>query len=153
MRDPSEELSVHLSSNLDGSVGQPIGPKLRGKLRVSRGSNRMGRNAGECRAGLVSEVAEPSLHRTGEGRRGSVRTTEATDPAAGVMATARAKGSLSNVRGPTGCSCGERRRVRRRAGRESDRPIVPWKRVTTVEGRGLTFGMFARKGTVTGDWR
>jgi len=61
----------------------------------------MGRNASECRAGLESEDAAPSFPRSGEGRGGSVETT---DPAAGVMAVARAKGSLSNVRGPTGRS-------------------------------------------------
>jgi hypothetical protein len=113
----------------------------------------MGRNESECRAGLESAVAAPSLQRRGEGRCGSVDRTEGTDPAAGVMATARAKGSLSNVRGPTGRSLGSKRRERRRAGRESDRPIVPLKRVMTAEGRGLTFGMLARKTTVTGDWR
>jgi len=59
----------------------------------------MGRNASECRAGLESEDAAPSFPRSGEGRGGSVETTETTDPAAGVMAVARAKGSLSNVRG------------------------------------------------------
>jgi hypothetical protein len=113
----------------------------------------MGRNASECRAGLESEVAAPSLQRTGEGRCGSVETTEATDPAAGVMAVARAKGCLSNVRGPAGRSVRSKRRDRWRTGRESDRPIVPLKRVTTVEGRGLTFGMLARRTTVMGDWR
>jgi hypothetical protein len=113
----------------------------------------MGRNASECRAGLESEGAAPSLQRTGEGRSGSVETTEATGPAAGVMATARAEGSLSNVRGPTGRSLGSERRTRRRTGRESDRPIVPMKRVTTAEGRGLTLGMLVRETTVAGDWR
>jgi hypothetical protein len=113
----------------------------------------MGRNASECRAGLESEDAAPSLQRTGEGRRGWVEKTEETNPAAGVMATARAKGSLSNVRGPTGRSSGSERRGRRRTGRESDRPIVPVKRVTTVEGRGLTLGMPAKRTTVLGDWR
>ena len=113
----------------------------------------MGRNASECRAGLESDVAASSLQRTGEGRCGSVETTEATDPAAGVMAVARAKGSLSNVRGPTGRSWGSKRRDGRRTGRESDGPIVPLKRVMTAEGRGLTFGVLARETTVMGDWR
>jgi len=114
----------------------------------------MGRNASECRAGLESAVAAPSLQRTGEGRSGSVVRTEGTDPAAGVMATARAEGSLSNVRGPAGRSPqATERRDRRRAGRESDGPIVPLKRVTTAEGRGLTFGELARETKVTGDWR
>ncbi len=113
----------------------------------------MGRNASECRAGLESEDAAPSLQRTGEGRCGSVVRTEGTDPAAGVMATARAKGSLSNVRDPTGRSWGSERRNGRRAGRGSDGPIVPLKRVTTAEGRGLTLGVLVRKTTVLGDWR
>jgi hypothetical protein len=113
----------------------------------------MGRNASECRAGLESEVAAPSLQRTGEGRCGSVVITGETDPAAGVMATARAEGFLSNVRGPAGRSWMSERRERRRTCRESDRPIVPVKRVMTVEGRGLTFGALARKRTVLGDWR
>jgi hypothetical protein len=107
----------------------------------------------ECRAGLESEDVAPSLQQTGEGRCGPVETTEATGPVAGVMATARGKGSLSNVRGPVGCCWGSKRRFRRRAGRKSDRPIVPRKRVTTVEGRGLTFGMLARETTVMRDWR
>jgi hypothetical protein len=113
----------------------------------------MGRNASECRAGPESEVAAPSLQRTGEGRCGSVETTETTDSAVGVMAVARAKGSLSNVRGPAGRSVRSQRRFRRRTGRESDRPIVPLKRVMTVEGRGLTFGMLGRRMTIVGDWR
>jgi hypothetical protein len=113
----------------------------------------MGRNASECRAGLESEVAAPSLQRTGEGRRGSVVITGETDPAAGVMATARAKGFLSNVRDPAGRSWLSERRARRRTCRESDRPIVPMKRVTTAEGRGLTFGVLAMQMTVSGDWR
>jgi len=153
MGDPPEELSVRLGSNLDGSVGQPAGSKLRANSGISRGSNRTGRNASECRAGLESEVTAPSLQRRGEGRCGSVQTTESIDPAVGVMAAARAKGSPSNVRGPTGRSSGGERRDRWRTGRESDRPIVPRKRVTTVEGRGLTFGMLARRRTVMGDWR
>jgi hypothetical protein len=70
MRDPPEELSVRLGSNLDGRVEQSSGPKLRANPEASRGSNRMGRNASECRAGLESEVAAPSLQRTGEGRCG-----------------------------------------------------------------------------------
>jgi len=113
----------------------------------------MGRNASECRAGPESAVAAPSFQRIGEGRCGPVMTTEATGPAAGVMATARAKGSLSNVRGPTGCSLGSERRIRRRTGRESDGSIVPLKRAMTAEGRGLTFGVLARKTMVAGDWR
>ncbi len=113
----------------------------------------MGRNASECRAGLESAVAAPSFQRRGEGRCGSVVRTEGTDPAAGVMATAHAKGRLSNVRGPTGRFFEERRRDRRRAGRESDRPIVPMKRVMTVEGRGLTFGVLAKETMIPGDWR
>ncbi len=153
MGDPSEELSVRLGSNLDGAVGQSAGSKLRANSGFSRGSNRTGRNASECRAGLESEVAAPSFQQTGEGRCGSVQTTEPTDPAAGVVAAARAKGSPSNVRGPTGRSLGSERRARRRTGRASDRLIVPLKRVTTVEGRGLTFGMLARRRTVMGDWR
>jgi len=152
MRDPSEELSVRLGSNLDGWWGDlPV--EAPGKLRDSRGSNRMGRNVSECRAGPESAVAAPSLQRTGEGRCGPVETTEATGPAAGVMATARARGSLSNVRGPTGRSLGSERRIRRRTGRESDGPIVPLKRVMIAEGRGLTFGVLARKTMVAGDWR
>ena len=61
----------------------------------------------------------------GEGRSGSIETTEAIGPAAGVMATARVKGSQSNLRGPIGCSAGSERRCRRRTGGKSDRPIVP----------------------------
>ncbi len=112
-----------------------------GKLRESRRSDRMGRNGSECRAGLEREGAASSLQRTGEGCRGLVRRTEATGPAAGGTATARAEGSRSNVRGPAGRSVGSERRVRRRTGRASDRPIVPMRRVTAAEGRGLTLGM------------
>lgn len=154
MRDPPEELSVRLGSSLDGWAGQPAGSKLRANSGIGRRSDHMGRNASECRAGLESAVAVPSLQRTGEGRCGSVVRTEGTDPAAGVMAMTRVKGSLSNVRGPTGRSpAATERRDRRRAGRESDRPIVPLKRVMTAEGRGLTFGVLARETTVSGDWR
>jgi len=154
MRDPAEELSVRVGSSLDGWAGEPPGSKLRANSGIGRRSNRMGRNASECRAGLESAVAVPSLQRTGEGRCGSVVRTERTDPAARVMATTRGKGSLSNVRGPTGRSPqATERRDRRRAGRESDRPIVPLKRVMTAEGRGLTFGVLAREAKVRGDWR
>ena len=118
----------------------------------------MGRNASECRAGLESEgaVAEPSTKGRRPSRVGqSPHLTEAPDPAAGVMATARVEGSLCNVRGPIGRrrATGGERRIRRRAGRESDRPIVPVKPLIPAEGRGLTSGVLARDATVTGDWR
>ena len=113
----------------------------------------MGRNVSECRAGLESEVAASSLQRTGEDRCGSVGLTEAIDPAAGVMATARAKGRLRNVRDPMGRFWKRQRRARRRTGRESDRPIVPKKPLIPAEGRGLTSGVLAEKTTVRGDWR
>lgn len=167
MRDPPEELSVRLGSNSDGSTGQPVGSKLRANPGTGRGSNRMGRNTGEgkpspCerRAGLESEDAAPSLQQTGEGRRGSGLETEWPLPAAGVMTTARAEGSLRNVRGPAGRPRGRRRHQGRRTGRESDRPIVPKGRrslpvkpLTTAEGRGLTSGVLVERTKVTGDWR
>ena len=167
MRDPSEELSVRLGSGLDGSVGRPAGSKLRSNSGVGRGSNRTGHNASECRAGqrqgfalrLESEVAvaEPPTNGRRPMRKG--RETGLPLPAAGVVAMARMEGSLRNVRGPIDCPQGQRR-PGRRIGRESDRPIVPVRRVMTAEGRGLTSGeggkpssVLERKTMITGDWR
>jgi len=67
----------------------------------------------------------------------------------GVVGTARREGFLGNVRGPK--RRGSRpRRLSGRGGRfrESERPIVPKKPVTTVEERGLTSGVLAREPTV-----
>ena len=121
----------------------------------------MGRNASECRAGLESEDAdaEPPMKWRRPMRIG--RETEGPHPAAGVMAAARAEGSLRNVRGPAACPQGQTTTPRRRGGRESDRPIVPKgkaqafpvKRVMTAEGRGLTFGVLVWETMVAGDWR
>jgi hypothetical protein len=159
MRDPSEELSVRLGSKPDGPVEQSAGSKLRANLDLSRGSNRTGRNLSECRAGLESEVAvaEPPTNGRRPMRMG--RKTEVPHSAAGVVATeggfasrARTEGFLRNVRGPIGCpwETGGERRERRRAGRESDRPIVPVKRVMTAEGRGLTFGVLVKRTRIAG---
>ena len=170
MRDPPGELSVRLGSNSGGCLEQSGRSKPRENPERVGGATARAVTRGraspspcERRAGLESEVAAPSLQRTGEGRRGSGSSTqtEASDPAAGVMTMARAEGSLCNVRGPTGRRVGgERRQQGRRTDRESDRPIVPEgrrslpvKRLTTVEGRGLTSGVFAGRTTVRGDWR
>ena len=113
----------------------------------------MGRKVSECRAALESEDAASRLQGTGEDRCGSVVFTEEIDPAAGVMARARAQGRLRNVREPRGRSWRSQRRARRRSGRESDRPIVPKKPLIPAEGRGLTSGVLAEKTTVRGDGR
>ena len=174
MRDPSEELSVRLGSRPDGSMGRPVGSKLR--LNPDW--------VGGATAWAVTRVNVEQASKVKTRRRASnegakavagravTPLTEASDPAAGVMTTARAEGSLCNVRGPTDRrrATGGERRGRRRIGRESDRPIVPKgrrsprrrrprrrslpvTRVTTAEGRGLTSGVLAREATVVGDWR